>query len=272
MKKILAVFLAMGILLICSFARADDEEGMAKWRGVQRIERWIGVKEVFDSKGNKFSANGQVIFYPWLWETENGVNLLGLGAKANYWDSSSGHGLRLLGEGAYETYRSWGKLRLSLLAGFQDEEYGKSKPHHDLYGVGAYTSLGYNGEFPKTELWAQYLWANGSKGGKLTGIIDIGGRQFFVKDGWIKPYFEANLSIGTPDNYLSLGIGIGITDRREIFYLSVGPQFDLRNGGSPLFVNVGVSTSNAVDVAIRANAAKKVIAVGDQNKQTPKEE
>lgn len=257
MKKLLSVFLAMGILFVCSLASAGDEEKMTKWQGVSRVEGWLGAKVVFDSN-TKFSANGQVIFYPWLWESENGVNLLGLGAKANYWDSSSGHGLRLLGEVAYENYRPWGKLRLSLLAGFQDEQYGKSNPRHTLYGVGAYTSLNHDGEFPKTELWGQFLKADANRDGKLNGIIDVGGRQYFVKNAFLKPYFEANLSIGTPDNYASLGIGIGVTDRREIFYLSVGPQIDLKNGGSPLFINAGISTSNAVDATIRVHEASKV--------------
>ena len=270
MKKItvVIVFLVTGILSVCSFAGADDRENMAKWAGIQRVEGWIGAKEVFDSNGNRFSANAQIIFYPIVWESEDGVNLLGLGAKGNYWSSDDGHGFRALGQVDLEVYRRWGKLRAAILAGIQDEEYGKSKPHHDLFGAGIYSSLNHGGKFPKTEFWGQYLWANASNGGKLTGILDVGGRQFLVKDGAIKPYIQADLSIGTPDNFANLGLAIGITDRNEIFYVSVGPEINLKKGisGHPwtLFINAGLSTSNAVDTAIRKSAAKDVKPVNYQ--------
>jgi hypothetical protein len=274
MKKVFAAFLVIGILLFSSFAFAEEyEEGMAKWQGVNRVDAFGGAKGVFTPKGTAGSVNAHVIVYPWLWQTENGINLLGVGFKMNYWDSPGGYGQRPLGETALRIYREWGSARFSFLGGIQKERYGKSEPPYTLFGLGIYFSLNHNEEFPKTEFWGQVLKANG---GKMNGIIDVGGRQYLVKDGIIKPYIEANLSIGTPDNYASLGIAIGITDRREIFYLSAGPQLNLKSGGAFLFVNAGVSTSNAVDAAIRANEASGVVAVVpvDQKQQendTPKE-
>lgn len=264
MKVYIVTVLAIGMLfasLSSALADGNEEANMAKWSGVHRVEGFAGVKAVFTPKGTSTSVGVHVTVYPWKWATEDGVNLAGIGYKGNYWDSPSGYGRRHLGELALRGYRPWGSYRFSLLGGIQDEKYGSSEPRHTLYGVGGYASLNHNGLFPKTEIWAQVLKANGSRGGKTDAIIDVGGRQYLVKDATIKPYIEANLSVGVPDRYASLGVVAGITDRREIFYLAAGAQCDLQHGGCFPGANAGISTSNAVDAAIRSSEASKVTAV-----------
>lgn len=264
MKKLI-VLVVVGFFLCVSFAFADgDKEKMNKWAGVSRVDSFIGAKEVFDSSGNRFSAYGNIIIYPWLWTSENGANLLGFGLKGNYWNSSSGDGQRPLGQIAIRGYREWGDFRFSLLGGVQNEKYGTSEPRYNLYGVGGFLSLNHRDSkgknyFPKTEIWFQALKADGQNSKSTTdGIIDIGGRQYLHEGWFIKPYLEANLSIGTWDKYMSLGVAIGVTDKNEILFLSVGPQFDLKHGGALTFVNAGLDTSNLALAIIKYNARDQV--------------
>jgi hypothetical protein len=193
---------------------------------------------------------------------------VGLGAKGNYWENSSGYGQRILGQIAFRGYRNWGDYRLALLGGTQDEVYGNSRPRYNLYGIGGFLSLNHRdsegkNSIPKTEFWVQALKADGQNSKSTTdSIIDVGGRQYLHEGWFIKPFFEANLSMGTWDKYMSLGVGIGVTDKNEVLFLSVGPQFDLKHGGALTFINAGLDTSNLVSWIIRENAK-------DQVKDTP---
>lgn len=260
--KVAFAFFITALFIVVSSASADGNDKMSKWAGVSRVDSFVNLK-VQDSK-NSTSIGGNIIVYPWIWANENGANLLGVGYKANYWGSDSGYGQRHLGQVAFRGYHSWGDYRLSALAGVQNESYGKSKPRYNLYGVGAYTSLHHRDaegkrNFPKTEFWGQALWADGRNPKATTdSIIDIGGRQYLY-EGWrLKPFIEANLSVGTSKKYANLGVGVGLTDKNEILYLSVGPNFDLQHGGNVTFVNAGLDTSNLVSTVIRYNAAKQV--------------
>jgi hypothetical protein len=266
-KKIFLTILTMMIFLVSislAFAGGNEREKMEKWAGVSRIDSFIGAKIVFDPKGNNTSYHGDIIVYPWMWANEEGANLLGVGYKGNYWESSSGHGQRHLGQLAYRSYRPWGNFRFSILGGVQNEKYGTSEPRYNLYGIGGFLSLNHRdsdgkNSFPKTELWAQALKAEGQNSKSTNdSIIDIGGRQYLHEGWFIKPYLEANLSIGTWDKYMSLGVGIGVTDKNEILFLSVGPQFDLKHGGVLTFVNAGLDTSNLVSTIIKNNAREQV--------------
>lgn len=261
MRKSISVLVVVGFFFCALSALADgDKEKMSSWNGVNRVDSFIGAKVVFDPSGHRTSYHGNIIIYPWIWQVENGVNLLGVGYKGNYWESSSGDGQRHLGQIPLRGYREWGNFRFSLLGGVQDESYGA---RYNLYGIGGFLSLNHKdstgkSSFPKTEFWAQVLKADGQNNKSTTdGIIDIGGRQY-IYESFVKPFLEANLSIGTPDKYASLGAGIGITDKREILFLSVGPYFDLRHGGAPTFINVGVDTSNLVSAIIKHNARDQV--------------
>lgn len=262
--KRLVVYLVVGFFLCVTSAFADgkDKEKLEKWAGITRVDSFIGVK-VIDKPGKNYSAHGNIIVYPWMWQGEDGPNLLGVGYKGNYWESPSGHGERHLGQFAFRGYRDWGNYRLALLGGVQNEDYGKSHPRYNLFGVGGYLSLNHkdlegNKVFPKTEFWAQALYADGrNKKSTTDGIIDIGGRQYLY-EGNFKPFLEANLSLGTPDKYASLSVGLGITDKNEIFFVQVGPQFDLNNGEEFTFINVGVDTSNLVSWLIKENAKEQV--------------
>lgn len=263
MRKLMSVLVVGFFFCVTSALFAGDEEKMNSWNGVNRVDSFIGAKVVFNPDGNTTSAYGNIIIYPWAWPTEDGVNLLGVGYKVNYWDSPSGYGQRHLGQIALRGYREWGDFRFSLLGGIQEESYGNSKPRYNLYGIGGFLSLNHNDSagksyFPKTEIWFQALKADGQNSKSTTdGMIDVGGRQYFY-EGFVKPFIEANLSLGTWDKYASLGVGIGVTDRREILFLSVGPYFDLRHGGTFGFVNAGLDTSNLISAIIKHNARDQV--------------
>ena len=260
MKKLI-MFVVVFFLCVAS-AFAGDEEKMNSWRGVNRVDSFIGVKEIFSPSGNRFSAYGNIIIYPWT--SADGENLFGAGYKGNYWESSAGHGERHLGQIATRGYREWGDFRVSILGGVQNESYGKNNSRYNLYGIGGFLSLNHKDSdgknyFPKTEFWGQILKADGQNSkSDTTGIIDVGGRQYLLHESFIKPFVEANLSLGTPDKYASLGVGIGITDRREILFLSAGPYWDLRHGGTFSFVNAGLDTSNLVSAIIKHNARNQV--------------
>ncbi len=264
MKKLMNVIVIL--LFIASSAFADggnsDKDKLAKWSGVSKVDSFVGAK--WKDTKNSTSAHGNIIVYPFAWVNENGANLLGVGYKGNYWDSDTGYGQRHLGQIAFRGYHSWGDYRLSALAGTQKESYGKTQPRYNLYGVGGYLALRHEDDwgrnsFPKTELWGQALWADGRNSkSKTDGIFDIGGRQYLHEGWWIKPYLQADLSIGTPGQYASLSLAVGLTDKYEILYLSVGPEFDLKHGGNFSFVNAGLDTSNLVSTVIRYNAAKQV--------------
>jgi len=263
-KRWITITIILISIMVVSSAFADEiDKKMSKWAGVSRVDSFIGAKVVFDPDGNKNSAHGNLILYPWAWGDEESFNLLGVGYKGNYWESPSGHGQRHLGQFALRGYRDWGNYRLALLGGVQNEDYGESHPRYNLYGIGGYLSLNHkdlDGEkaFPKTELWAQALKADGRNSQSTTdGIIDVGGRQYLY-EGDFKPFLGADLSLGTPDKYASLGIGLGATDRNEILFLSVGPQLDLKKEGVFSFANAGLDTSNLISWIIREDAKKQV--------------
>lgn len=263
MKRLMCLLVVVGFFLCSTSALGDgDKEKMEKWTGIH-VDSFIGAKIVDTPGENSHSAYGNIIIYPWAWTTEDGLNLAGIGYKANFWESPSGHGERHLGQLAFRGYRDWGNYRLALLGGIQKEDYGRSHPRYNLFGIGGYLSLNHkdldgNKVFPKTEIWAQALYADGrNKKSTIDGIIDIGGRQYLY-EGDFKPFFEANLSIGTPDKYASLAVGLGITDKNEIFFIQVGPQFDLKNGEVFSFVNAGLDTSNLVSWLIRQEAKEQV--------------
>lgn len=278
MKKFFAVVMSIGILLSASAVLADEEETlMQQWRG-PKVDAMVGAKQVFRPNGT-LSYRGSIVIYPLRLQDGNDIYSLGVGYKFNGWKGANQSiGERHLAKLALDWENENQRLTLSALAGKQSERGRNWKNQKDLVGGGFYYRWQDNEKlwFFKAETWGQFLAASG--GGENLAFIDIGGRLFIYNGKVLKPYVEANFSLGTKGKFASLSLGIGVTDKNEIFYAQVGPYFDLRKGGVFGFADIGIDLNNLAMAMYRASAEDEVtetppaqIPVKQQENDTPEE-
>lgn len=234
-----------------------EMKNAARWFGRSKIDSMIGAKQNFGS-GSTTSYRADITIYPYRWEAGDGLAGVGPGYKFNGWKGvEQSKGERHLGKFSFDWENREYRFTLSALGGAMSERGRNWKNSYDLLGGGVYFRSKNKGPwFPKTEFWGQVLHASGGSG--LSEIIDIGGRQFIYDTGTVKPYLEANLSLGLPKKYKTLGVQLGITDKKEILYVSGGVGFNLLQSGSWGFAEVGIDTSNLTNAIIKASEEDEV--------------
>lgn len=234
-----------------------EMKNAARWFGRSKIDSMVGMKQNFGS-GSTTSYRADITVYPYRWEAGDGLAGIGLGYKFNGWKGvEQSIGERHLGKLSFDWENRKYRFTLSALGGAMSERGRNWKNSYDLLGGGAYFRSHNEGPwFPKTELWGQMLNASGGNG--LSELIDVGGRQFIYDAGAVKPYLEANLSLGLPKKHKNLGVQFGITDKKEIVYLSGGIGFNLLSGGAQGFADIGIDTSNLANALIKASEEDEV--------------
>ena len=246
-------------LYIMEETKKDGAEvkNAARWFGRSKIDSMVGMKQNFGS-GSTTSYRADITVYPYRWEAGDGLAGIGLGYKFNGWKGvEQSIGERHLGKLSFDWENKKYRFTLSALGGAMSERGRNWKNSYDLLGGGAYFRSNNEGPwFPKTELWGQMLHASGGSG--LSELVDVGGRQFIYDAGAVKPYLEANLSLGLPKKHQNLGVQFGITDKKEILYLSGGIGFNLLSGGAQGFADVGIDTSNLANALIKASEEDEV--------------
>lgn len=239
--------------------RKDGAEvkNAVRWFGRSKIDSMVGAKQNFGS-GSTTSYRADITVYPYRWEAGDGLAGVGPGYKFNGWKGiEQSKGERHLGKFSFDWENREYRFTLSALGGAMSERGRNWKNSYDLLGGGVYFRSKNKGPwFPKTEFWGQVLHASGGSG--LSELIDVGGRQFIYDAGAVKPYLEANLSLGLPKKYKTLGVQLGITDKKEILYVSGGVGLNLLQSGSWGFAEVGIDTSNLTNAIIKASEEDEV--------------
>lgn len=273
MKKTVAVAVAVAMTMISFvssvFAGDSEDKLMTGFRG-PKVDSSAHVKQVFGPGSNgKVSYGAGITVYPLRYQGENGIFSVGPGYKLNGqkgYDQrvSERHLARLAIEWENENHR----LNVSALAGRQSDRGRNWKNQYDLVGGSFYYRWQDNKKvwFFKAEVWGQFLDVTG---GETNAFIDIGGRIFIYNGKVLKPFVEANFSIGTPGKFASASIGIGVTDKNEIFYVQIGPYFNLRKGGAFGFADAGIDLNNLVLAIGKANAADEVTETPPAQPTTP---
>ena len=276
MKKFFSAILAIGILFLSASAVLADgeDEVMSRWRG-PKVDARVGAKQVFRPNGT-ISYRGDIVVYPIRLQDGKDIYSLGAGYKFNGWkgaDQSIGE--RHLAKLALDWENENQRITISALYGRQSERYRRGDSWSNLVGGSFYYRWENNKKlwFFKAEAWGQFLGAN-----EGASFIDIGGRLFIYNGKVLKPFVEANFSLGAPNKFASLSLGIGVTDKNEIFYAQLGPYFDLRKAGMFGFADIGIDLNNLVLAINRASAAAEVTEVPPtitvpvkQETKTPKE-
>lgn len=252
-----------------------QERAWLEWRA----DLFAGVGQSYPDRGGHGSFGfAEGALYPGLWETPDGLHLLGVGAKGSLSEGEAFNGFdhdsNMAAVGPAYKYFNWKGWDFSLKApmiGYLDE-HGRSgdrryRSHRRFSLLGFSTGLNlYKRElrglkwFPELQLFASMFWefdkdAHHFFDGKkiqntrdlrrFDGLYSVGVRQIIYDGKYLRPYACMEF-FGELPVVANLVPCIGVSDPNKIFFLQAGRVISLAQGGDGWIWSFGVDIMQGV--------------------------